>query len=123
MADEKTENIIVEYEVKRGDKPSAGIFKAVRSFMLKTDNKPLEEIPVGALVELSKENAEMLFYSCKVEPSEMPEKFKVLRSFKPVINDRYTDLHPEDVISFEEPSEALDWWRKGFITPILEKGE
>ena len=111
---------VKEYSLSVGESPSAGIFRVVRGFYLKVVNGPLIEIKPGQQIELSKETYETLFPIGKIEPINIPEQFKVIKSFRTVIDGRYVDLCPGDIVEFDKP-EGLSYWQKGFILPITEE--
>src|SRR3972149_785411 len=116
----KEENVIREYTVSIGETPSAGVFRVLRAFYMKVVNGPNVEIKPGQLVELGKESQVMLFSIGKIEPEIIPEKYKVRVPFRTVINDLYVDLRIGDIIELS-PKEALEYWRKNFISPLVEE--
>lgn len=115
--------IIVEYSVVIGEDQSAGIFKVVKGFFLKTKNGPLVLVEPGMLVELGEESARSLAYY-RIEPLNLPEKFRVLRPFRTVdANGFYLNLRENDEIAELCKEEALKLLRDGFIKSISEKSE
>src|SRR3972149_11385322 len=108
----KEENVIREYTVSIGETPSAGVFRVLRAFYMKVVNGPNIEISPGQLVELGKESQVMLFSIGKIVPEIIPEKYKVKIPFRTTVNGLFSDLRLDDIVEFDDPEEALDYWRK-----------
>jgi hypothetical protein len=113
----KAQNVIKEFCITTGEKPSVGIFKVLdnRKFYFPVCKGPNIVVGPGDLLELSSETARELFVTNRVIPFDpaIPElgKYRVLRPLRVAIDGLWTDLKPHEFVELTF-TEALPLLKK-----------
>jgi hypothetical protein len=106
----------VEFGIRYED---ARPYLTVRSFLLTIKAGPVQPIPKGVTVWLSKKTGEELFYANKVEPLHLGKFFKAVRDFTTVEQGEWVLIHRDDVLELDR-AEAIELLRQGKVHELSE---